>query len=422
MACSVCCDETSSPTLVCACERATCRRCYRKLACEGDALDCLWCGRSRSAAERTSLLGKTFYSTTFRRARGWRLFEREQLKFASDAPAVEAERMRRARAKLLQEARRTARSGDAAALAALDTLRLDHGAARSEGVAAPPSFAFKCGACTGMVFSDGRCSSCDRRHCMLCREPATEGHVCDPAARATLAAIRNECRPCAGCSAPCYRVEGCHVVWCIACHTFWNWSTGRVLPTRGRVPHNPDHVQWMQTNRLARRHVDDIPCGGIPTLEMLQASFHTLTDLRFASAPTVHGIIEHILRGFRMACASGQRCRRIFAREGDVDALRVSYLLGDRTPAQLRAALEAHERRDLWRRDVLDVLDAFVFSMTDTLQLLCAGEASLTQTCFSCARIQRIAQAAMKDVARDHGRKTPEFMGNGRVRVPYERR
>ena len=54
-------------------------------------------------------------------------------------------------------------------------------------------------------------------------------------------------------------------MWCVHCHTFWNWDTGQIIETRRGTPHNPDHRQWMaDDDRWRYREIDDIPCGGLP--------------------------------------------------------------------------------------------------------------------------------------------------------------
>lgn len=102
--------------------------------------------------------------------------------------------------------------------------------------------------CRGFLNRLGKCGVCDAECCRECRElknrnGQSEDHVCDPNTLATVKQLEKECRRCPKCSVYIFRIDGCDQMWCVKCHTAFNWRTGKV--EKGRV-HNPHYFQFMR--------------------------------------------------------------------------------------------------------------------------------------------------------------------------------
>ena len=99
--------------------------------------------------------------------------------------------------------------------------------------------------CRGYLTDRGKCGVCEVECCRECREikrPDAD-HVCDPNTIATVKALQKECRRCPKCSVYIFRIDGCDQMWCVQCHTAFDWKTGRIV--QGRV-HNPHYFQYLR--------------------------------------------------------------------------------------------------------------------------------------------------------------------------------
>jgi hypothetical protein len=67
-------------------------------------------------------------------------------------------------------------------------------------------------------------------------------------------------------------------MWCINCHTAFNFNTGEI--DTGRV-HNPHFIEFKK-NKLNSREHGDIPCGGTPSFRELREKGATNVILQYA--------------------------------------------------------------------------------------------------------------------------------------------
>ena len=261
-----------------------------------------------------------------------------------------------------------------------------------------------------MVDADGRCDACGvvtGVRCGEARDPRHEPHRCDPDVLASRAAVLRDCRPCVQCEAPTMRVEGCPTMWCPHCHAFWNWDTGRLIPSRN-APHNPDHRAWARTRELL-----DVPCGGIPDGGALNNAYvreyvRHKNELLGCHAFGVLAAWESVLVAIAI--------RRTLQPRDDVQALRVARLLGDITDDQLGAILERRERTEHFHRNVDTLLETYVHSCAYVLQRFTEPHAAAHQqhpvvTSASCLRELEAVRAFTLDALRAagvaHARKPP---------------
>ena len=110
------------------------------------------------------------------------------------------------------------------------------------------SFVYKCPVadCRGTLDNyTYKCHLCAVKCCRSCLEIKEEGHECNPDTVATIQEMRYSCKPCPNpvCGVPTQRSYGCNQMWCVECHTFWNWQTGKIL--KGGFRHNPEYLLHM---------------------------------------------------------------------------------------------------------------------------------------------------------------------------------
>jgi hypothetical protein len=67
-------------------------------------------------------------------------------------------------------------------------------------------------------------------------------------------------KPCPGCKEFIFKINGCSQMWCVQCHTTWNWDTGEIL--ENQKIHNPHYIEYKaKEGILIERDIRDIPSG-----------------------------------------------------------------------------------------------------------------------------------------------------------------
>jgi len=108
--------------------------------------------------------------------------------------------------------------------------------------------------CRGFLSSAHKCGTCEKYYCSDChlqkKSRTDDEHVCDEDAKATIAMIRRDTKPCPKCMIGIEKVSGCSQMWCVNCHTTFDWNTMKI--ETGYI-HNPEYLRWMRDNN------NDIP-------------------------------------------------------------------------------------------------------------------------------------------------------------------
>lgn len=120
--------------------------------------------------------------------------------------------------------------------------------------------------CKGFLNEDWYCGLCERQFCRDCNELLTDTHECDPGVVETMKLLNRDSKSCPKCGMVIHKLNGCSQMWCIGCHTAFDWRTGEIVT--GRV-HNPHYIEFRRNGMLSREH-GDIPCGGIPSFGELR--------------------------------------------------------------------------------------------------------------------------------------------------------
>lgn len=112
--------------------------------------------------------------------------------------------------------------------------------------------------CKGFLDNDYVCGLCKEKACRSCRLSKHKGE-CDKDTVETVKLLAQDTRSCPNCSVPIYRVSGCAQIWCVSCHTPFDWETGKI--ETGRI-HNPHYYEWQRKNGGIQREAGDQRCGG----------------------------------------------------------------------------------------------------------------------------------------------------------------
>jgi len=120
--------------------------------------------------------------------------------------------------------------------------------------------------CKGFLNEEFFCGLCRNNFCKDCLEPLGDDHTCDPRVVKTMKLLNRDSKSCPKCGTVIYKSSGCSQMWCINCHTAFDWRSGEIAT--GRI-HNPHFIEFKRKGGVSREH-GDIPCGGIPTYRELR--------------------------------------------------------------------------------------------------------------------------------------------------------
>lgn len=366
--CSICCETrlTASRVAKCPfCAEACCRGCLQRyLLGSQDDPACMFCKNALSREHLEAMLPKSFLAKQYKEHRQQVLLQRETAMVPASMPYVEQEVQRRRNEKVLEQMR------EERARLKRKVQELDRACHDLERRVSPPlearrQFVHRCGRanCMGWLSIAWKCSTCEHYTCPDCNADRgldrSEEHVCDPEMKATMEAIRKDSKKCPGCGQFIQRVEGCAQMWCVECHTAWDYTTG--LKINGNI-HNPHFYEFQRRNGPIGRLHNDVPCGGFPHYRELSEITDPIRACRHrAELFSMHRLVLHI----------EDRELRAYPTETPPDVnlrLRVQWVLHDIDSEKLKRLLQQREKAAHKKRDIGLVLRMVVDASADRLR------------------------------------------------------
>lgn len=299
--CDVCCEKFNKikhKKVECPyCDLKSCRSCSQKyiLSSHQDP-HCMGCKTAWNREFVDSFCTKYFRNTELRRHRENVLFEREKALMPETQPEVERIINMRKLKLILQSQRERLielhyrnTGGNELTPEIRDLYRementyrylQELRSSQRDTISEPRTFVRKCPKeeCKGFLSEEWFCGLCNVYYCKECNEQLTEGHECDPEMVKTMQLLNKDSKSCPNCGTVIHKTDGCAQMWCINCHTAFNFTTGQI--ETGRI-HNPHFIEFRRKNIGSREH-GDIPCGGSPSFRELREHNATNTILQYS--------------------------------------------------------------------------------------------------------------------------------------------
>lgn len=352
MECSVCVSEVvgrSCPY----CSYEVCVKCVKRYLLDlTTSAKCMNCSKIWNREAIETVCGKSFLNGPYKKHREDLLFEREKALFPMTQPLV-TEYLRNERIrKLISDIHiHMTKYGINASthpkhkyfinlFVTIDQLRYNR--RRQAQPAKPekkiPTRKCPCPECKGFLDKKWVCQICTTHICKRCNEPKGASHTCDPGAIETMKLLKADTKGCPSCGCMISKISGCSQMWCIECHTTFDWNT---LQIETGVVHNPHYFDYMRRNGGLQRQPGDIRCGfqeGLPGLfevNMCQQFLHEYQMFQLIEiyrntldfGQYGHGRVPHALPG------------RV-----TLEQLRVKYMLNQVDEKRYRHLLQKHEK------------------------------------------------------------------------------
>ena len=359
--CAVCCDvfnKSNRSQIDCpACEFSACRMCVQKYLLETtNDPHCMSCRNVWSREFIDATCTQKFRMKELKEHREVVLFEREKCLMPQTQPLVEhrilMRRLRNEEIRLTEEvadAERTLSDHRRLMVQMMNT-NLSVTKERRE-------FVRKCPVedCKGFLSTSWKCGICEKRICPDCNEIKLEDHECDANSVETVKLLKKDTKPCPKCGTMIFKISGCSQMWCVDCHTTFNWNTMRI---EQGVIHNPHFYEAQRRGIQIGRAHGDIPCGGLPNIYELNNIFGGMrADYSFLTH--VHNCITHI-QYWEMR---GEPPENV----DNVDR-RVTYMMNEITEEVFKKDLQKREKAHCKYRDTYHLNQLLVDTLSDEMR------------------------------------------------------
>ena len=179
--------------------------------------------------------------------------------------------------------------------------------------------------CRGFLSSSYKCGTCEKYFCSEChvlkKSRDDKTHICNDDIKASIKMISLDSKPCPKCSCLIYRTEGCSLMWCIKCHTQFDWNT---LKIKNGYNHNPEYFRYLRENgkNVPRNPYDNAPnCDDIPEYFTIDSVLEPL-GIKSYSWDRIYRYRIHVMEVIMTSLP--ERIDII-----DTTQLRIEYLLSD---------------------------------------------------------------------------------------------
>lgn len=214
--------------------------------------------------------------------------------------------------------------------------------------------------CRGFLSTNYKCGICEKYFCSDCNEikkgRTDEEHTCNADLKATYDLLKKDSKPCPNCSCMIYKIDGCSQMWCVHCHTAFDWNTGMI--EKGYV-HNPEYFRYLRENDINIPRNPNERCGNfhIPQIVEIRRSVGL-------NAFLWSGWYDYVMHVRHFIILNATQGRQNFLR-ADYSTLRVSYLLGEMNEEEWKKTLRMTMKRDELNTERYLILDMYCNVMSD---------------------------------------------------------
>jgi len=258
--------------------------------------------------------------------------------------------------------------------------------------------------CRGFLSKSYKCGTCEKYFCAECHETKNsrvdETHVCNEDAKATIAMIAKDSKPCPKCMIPIEKVSGCSQMWCVNCHTTFDWNTMKI--DTGYI-HNPEYLRWMrENNKDIPRNPYDVVGGGCNTMPYWHHIDAVLRPfgIRSQEWDEIHRRTHHV-QAMMQYIPRGQR-------EMDFVDLRLDYLLSQISEEDWQKKLKMLIKKNKIGQERYNVCDLFYNAMKDLFINLVENK-DFPQFKNSVGELEKYADQQFMKINKKYGSKDKRF-------------
>lgn len=258
--------------------------------------------------------------------------------------------------------------------------------------------------CRGFLSKSYKCGTCEKYFCAECHETKNsrvdETHICDEDIKATIAMITKDSKPCPKCMIPIEKVSGCSQMWCINCHTTFDWNTMKI--ETGYI-HNPEYLRWMRENNkdIPRNPYDNgNGCNAMPYWNTIDNVLRPL-NIRSQEWDEIHRLCNHI-QAMMQYIPRGQR-------EMDLVDMRLDYLMSKISEQDWQKKLKMLIKKNKIGQERYNVCDLYYNAMKD-LFINLVEDKDIAQFKHSAWELEKYANQQFTKINKKHGSKDRKYL------------
>jgi hypothetical protein len=217
--------------------------------------------------------------------------------------------------------------------------------------------------CRGFLSTAYKCGTCDTYFCPDCNDRKVnrtdDTHVCNEEMKSTMDLIKSDSKPCPKCRMMIFKISGCSQMWCVQCHTAFNWNTGIIQ--NGHI-HNPEYFRYLrETGQNIPRNPMDFGngCMRLPAANDVRQTigYGELHGRQYIWTGW-YDYVNHI-RGYILPNEIQN------FRDMDYSEYRIGYLNGELTESEWKKVLKMRMKKDELQMERFLILDMFCNVITD---------------------------------------------------------
>lgn len=373
MNCQICLESYNKSSQQCVtchyCDYKCCSKCVKRYILQSLDSHCMNCKREWSRQFMIDNLSKSFVNNEFKKHKEKILFEKERSLLTLTQPFVERQiqidELNTDLARKMEELNRIKRE--------VNHMKNSISRLQSANVSSS-QFVQKCPNqdCRGFVSSEWKCNLCDTLVCEDCFKIKTsdnQNHTCDENDVKTADLIRSECKKCPKCATSIYKVDGCDMMWCVVCHTAFNWITGKV--ERGNI-HNPHYFDYLRQNGQQERNPLEIQCGRELDQNFIRQFGNMLIDT-IIDDNDYEIFSRYYDEKLRRVIRLQQNVipKLVESNNSDNMDLRISFMRNKISEEQWKRLLQQRQKKNERNKIITTLLATYINSMIDVFYRLC---------------------------------------------------
>jgi len=176
--------------------------------------------------------------------------------------------------------------------------------------------------------------------------------------------IKKDTKPCPTCGTMIFKISGCSQVWCVDCHTAFDFNT--LVIERGNI-HNPHYYEYMRkmNGGVVPRNPGDVPAQnqrvGIGALMMILGSQRGTTGKMMNYITNFHRFITHV-----QAVEINTRNNPVL--ESTNRQFRIRYLMKEITESEFKRKILKSKENFEQQLELNAIYEAFVETGNDILK------------------------------------------------------
>lgn len=256
--------------------------------------------------------------------------------------------------------------------------------------------------CRGFLYDDGEffnCQLCKKYTCKDCHEllgELVQNHTCNKDILESVKLLEKDSRSCPKCSSLIYKINGCDQIFCVECHTAWNWKTGNLITYNIHNPHYFEYIRE-QNRGITPRNPLDILCGR----EIDEHFVITLINaIKFDS--TTHELF---------ICEVARNVMHIrfieIPKFQDEDhdnycrQLRINYMRNKIEKDEFKLLIQKKDKDYNKKKELFDILIMFINCMTDIFYVL-VNDKKFEQSINKMIVLKNYTNECLEDVSRSY--------------------